>query len=78
MYEKTVKYVTFKNLIKHLLTFKRYSGFTNRNGKKYAVLYSVPKKFSPNQLFNNPTTFYRLRHCLILCQLEVFSNLWQM
>lgn len=42
--------------------------------EKCAVLHSVPKKFSPNQLFNNPTMFYRSSDCLILCQSEICGN----
>ena len=55
MYEKSVKYVTLTNLIKHLLAFNSCSGVTNENAKKCAVSQSIPKKFNPNQIFNNPT-----------------------
>ena len=59
MYERSVKYVTLTNLIKHLLTFNTCSGVTNEKAKKCAILHSVPKKFNLNQLFSNPTIFYR-------------------
>ena len=39
--------------------------------KKCEVLHSVPKKFSPNQLFNNPTIFYHSSDALISCQSEI-------
>ena len=71
MYEKSVKYVTLTNLIKHLLTFNTCSGVTNEKAKKCEVLHSVPKKFSPNQLFNNPTIFYRSSDCLISRQSQI-------
>lgn len=34
VYEKSVKYVTLTNLIKHLLTFSTCSGVTNENAKR--------------------------------------------
>ena len=70
MYEKSVKYVTLTNLIKHLLAFNSCSGVTNENAKKCAVSHSIPKKFNPNQIFNNPTMFYLSSDCLISCQAE--------
>ena len=70
VYEKSVKYVTLTNLIKHLLAFNSCSGVTNENAKKCAVSHSIPKKFNPNQIFNNPTMFYLSSDCLISCQAE--------
>ena len=34
MYEKSIKYVTLSNLIKHLLTFSTCSGVINENAKR--------------------------------------------
>ena len=71
MYKKSVKDVTLWNQFTHLLNFNTCSSVTNENAKNCAVLHSVTKTFNPNQLVKNPTIFYCLNNCFLLCQSEM-------